>query len=190
MILYKGEISQNIMRLVSKITNEEILKIIKDKLGDIIINNFEYNELLSIDIIGKNIHTVAKFLKENNELSFNMLSDISGADYSTHSETHKERFAAIYIFYSINNNVRIKVRAFVPENNLNIPTITDLFMGADWPEREIYDMFGVIFDNHPKLERLLMPDYYEYNPLRKDYPLKGKGERTNFPTYNKYGENK
>jgi len=156
---------------------------LKNIFADKILNNFTHKDLLAIDINGKDIHLVCEKLKNSEIIYFNYLTAISGVDYLNYSIKQKERFAVIYIFYNIDIKTQLKIRAFVPENDLHIPSITDLFMGANWLEREVYDMFGVIFDNHPDLKRILMPDYYEYHPLRKDYPLKGKGERVNFPKY-------
>jgi NADH-quinone oxidoreductase subunit C len=98
----------------------------------------------------------------------------------------KNRFAVIYIFYSFIGNLRVKVRAFISDDNLEIDSICPEFKGADWPEREVYDMYGIVFRGHPGLKRILMPDYYEHYPLRKDYPLKGLGERSNFPKHTIY----
>jgi NADH/F420H2 dehydrogenase subunit C len=80
-----------------------------------------------------------------------------------------ERFEVVVNLLSLSKRERIRVRCQVPETDPTVPTITDLFAGADAPEREVFDMFGVIFDGHPDLTRILMPEDWEGHPLRKDY---------------------
>lgn len=115
------------------------------------------------------------------ELNFNMLCDITAVDNLRRDDYDpSRRFTVIHIVYSIPNNKRIRFETQVPEDDPRIPTAAKVYKGAAWVEREVYDMFGVTFDGHPDLRRVLMPDYYEHHPLRKDYPLTGRGERDNF----------
>ena len=85
----------------------------------------------------------------------------------------RERFEVIVNLLSMTAHERVRVRCQVPESNAMLPTIVDLYAGADAPEREVYDMFGIVFDGHPALTRILMPDDWEGFPQRKDYPLGG-----------------
>ena len=91
------------------------------------------------------------------------------------------RFGVVYLLLSTSANIRLIVKTFVNPPEPSLPTATDLWRGADWMEREVYDMYGVVFDGHPDLRRILMPDEFAAFPLRKDYPLRGRGERHNFP---------
>jgi NADH-quinone oxidoreductase subunit C len=76
---------------------------------------------------------------------------------------------------------RLIVKTHVNEPQLTLPSMVPVWFGADWLEREVYDMFGIVFEGHPNMKRLLLPDEFESFPLRKDYPVKGRGERHNFP---------
>jgi NADH-quinone oxidoreductase subunit C len=111
---------------------------------------------------------LCRFLKEHPELRFNFLSDICGVDH--HPAT--PRYEAVYHLYSLPNKwrVRIKCRLGDPPH---IPSVTGVWPSADWHERETWDMFGIIFDGHPHLTRILMPDDWVGHPQRKDYPLGG-----------------
>jgi NADH-quinone oxidoreductase subunit C len=77
----------------------------------------------------------------------------------------------IYHLHNLEKNVRIRIKTFLPENNLHIPTITDLYSAANWLERETYDFYGILFDGHPNLIRILNVEYLDYFPMRKGYPL-------------------
>jgi NADH-quinone oxidoreductase subunit C len=110
-----------------------------------------------------------------------MLCDITAVDNMRREDFEPERrFTVIYIVYSVPNRKRVRIEADVPETDPRIPTAAGVYKGAGWVEREVYDMFGIEFEGHPDLRRVLLPDYYEHFPLRKDYPLTGRGERDNF----------
>ena len=102
---------------------------------------------------------------------------------STCQAEYIERFAVVYQLNSIEHNARLRVQAYVPEDPCEIDTVSGIWDSANWGEREAFDMYGVVFKGHPDLKRILMPDNYEGHPLRKDYPLKGRGERDNFPKF-------
>ena len=88
----------------------------------------------------------------------------------------------MYLLANTATNERLTVRVFLNEPDLTVPVgRADLWEGADWLEREVCDMFGIVFDGHPDLRRILMPEEFTAFPLRKDYPLQGRGERHNFP---------
>jgi NADH-quinone oxidoreductase subunit C len=118
------------------------------------------------------------FLKK--QLGFDLLVDVTCVDYLNFRDA-KDRFGLVYLLASTTTNERVTIRVFLNEPELTIPSVTPLWGGADWLEREVYDMFGIIFDGHPDLRRILMPEEFEAFPLRKDYPLQGRGERHNFP---------
>lgn len=109
-----------------------------------------------------------EFLKENESLSFDLISDVTALDYPNKAE----RFVVVYHIFSTKNNLRIRIKLPVREND-TINSVTPIWRGAEWLEREVYDMFGIVFEGHPDLRRILMNDDFKYYPLRKDFPLTG-----------------
>jgi NADH-quinone oxidoreductase subunit C len=124
------------------------------------------------------------FLKEDPETDFNILSDVTVVDHGQLDLPEiGERFAVVYQLYSLAKNHRFQVKARVSEDDPTAPSVCDLWRSALWGEREAHDMYGVEFDGNPDLRRLLMPEDFPGFPLRKDYPLHGRGERDAFPQY-------
>jgi NADH-quinone oxidoreductase subunit C len=130
---------------------------------------------------------VLKMLKESR--GFDLLVDITCVDYLNYSpEDHPGkngtenpgRFGLVYLLASTESNERLTVRCFVKDSEPAVPSVVSLWEGANWLEREVWDMFGVRFQNHPDLRRILLPEEFASHPLRKDYPLQGCGERHNF----------
>ena len=117
------------------------------------------------------LHNAVQFLKEESGIKFEMLVDIAGIDYLTYPNHEGPRFAVSYAFKSMKNpGARIRLKVLVSEESLKVPTISDLYANANWYEREVYDQFGVIFEGHPDLRRLLNHVEFVGHPLRKDYP--------------------
>ena len=117
------------------------------------------------------LHNAVQFLKEESGIKFDMLVDIAGIDYLTYPNHEGPRFAVSYAFKSMKNpGARIRLKVLVSEESLKVPTISDLYANANWYEREVYDQFGVIFEGHPDLRRLLNHVEFVGHPLRKDYP--------------------
>lgn len=123
---------------------------------------------------------VCRFLKENPRTRFEQLSDVTCVDYLNFPNA-QDRFGVIYSLLSVSLNHRLFLKVFVNDPEPAVPSVTCVWKGADWTEREVYDMFGIRFTGHPDLRRILMPEDFRDYPLRKDYPLRGKGERENFP---------
>lgn len=113
-------------------------------------------------------------------LGFDFLVDITCVDYLQFRGA-RHRFGLAYLLARVEDGDRLTVRAMLDEPDLRVPTATTLWEGANWMEREVFDMFGIEFTGHPDLRRILMPDEFTAFPLRKDYPLQGRGERHNFP---------
>jgi NADH-quinone oxidoreductase subunit C len=111
---------------------------------------------------------------------FDYLVDVTCVDYLAYRDA-EHRFGLVYILTGTDTNARLTVRTFVDEPDIVVPSMVPLWMGADWMEREVYDMFGIEFAGHPDLRRILLPEEFAAFPLRKDYPLQGRGERHNFP---------
>ena len=130
-------------------------------------------------VVGKErLAEVMAFLKESG--GFDLLVDVTCVDYLNYRGA-ADRFGVVYLLANTITNERLTVRCFVNEPDLSIPSLVPLFNGANWLEREVYDMYGIVFDGHPDLRRILMPEEFTAFPLRKDYPLQGRGERHNFP---------
>lgn len=125
-------------------------------------------------------HLRAAFQLLRDQRHFDMLVDVTCVDY-LHYRDAEHRFGLVYLLASTVTNERITLRVFVDEPDLTVPSAVPLWQGADWMEREVFDMFGILFDGHPDLRRILLPDEFTAFPLRKDYPLQGRGERHNFP---------
>ena len=118
-------------------------------------------------IISKSgIVEIARFLKEDEKLKFNMLADLTAVDYWK----EKPRFEVVYHFLSMENKLRLRLKARVEESDCELPSLSGLWPGANWYEREVFDMFGIRFTGHPDLKRILMYPDFEGHPLRKDYP--------------------
>lgn len=121
---------------------------------------------------------VMQHLKRDSK--FDLLVDVTCVDYLNYRDA-RDRFGLVYLLANTITNERLTVRCFVNEPDLTVPSMVPLWGGANWLEREVYDMFGIIFEGHPDLRRILMPEEFAAYPLRKDYPLQGRGERHNFP---------
>jgi len=111
---------------------------------------------------------------------FDLLVDITCVDYLRYRGA-TDRFGLAYLLTNTEANEQLIVRVFLNEPDLTVPSVTPLWEGANWMERELWDMFGIRFEGHPDLRRILLPDEFTAFPLRKDYPLQGRGERHNFP---------
>ncbi len=138
-------------------------------------------------------HEVMRFLRDDPRTSFNFLSDVFGIDYLNYpaagpaSPASLGRFAVVYnlisfarddrFFVKVHLNPSLPTDGIVEDPALMLDSVCDLWAGAEWPEREVFDMFGIRFRNHPDLRRILTWETYPAHPLRKDYALRGRGER-------------
>lgn len=111
---------------------------------------------------------------------FDQLAEITAVDYLEYEDS-TDRFGVVYVLVNCSTGERLIVKAFVNDPDPTLPSMYPLWKSADWLEREVFDMFGIHFEGHPDPRRILMPDEFTAFPLRKDYPLKGRGERHNFP---------
>lgn len=122
-------------------------------------------------VIEKNeIVNVARYLRDTNGLIYNFLSDVSSVDYYP-DYNRPGRFGVCYHLYSMLYNRRVRLKVYAQEDEPVVPTLTTVWFAADWQEREIYDLMGIVFEGHPDLRRVLMPDDWDGYPLRRDYPL-------------------
>ena len=150
---------------------KDIEKLINSELATKIQNSFIKNSELTIEINENNLIEVIQFLKSNEKCKFRQLIDIAGVDYPD----SEKRFQLVYLLLSHENNIRIKVSTQFQLNQI-INSITKIFPSANWMEREVFDMYGIKFKNHPDLRRILTDYGFKGHPLRKDFPLTGFNE--------------
>ena len=150
-------------------TGEEIVEAVKVGLAGAIQDTALPQGDAVIFVNPDNLQKVAAFLKNNPALKFDYLSDVCGVDYLL--EEREPRFETVYLLYSIDHQHSIRVRVGIDEDEPSVPTVSELWKGALYPEQELFDMFGINVEGHPKMERLIMPKEWVGHPLRKDYPL-------------------
>ena len=129
-------------------------------------------------VLVESLYEVLKTLKE--KLGFDLLVDVTCVDYLYYRDA-KDRFGMVYLLANTETNERITLRTFVNDPEPTAPSVVGLWEGANWLEREVWDLFGIRFRGHPDLRRIVLPEEFTAHPLRKDYPLQGRGERHNFP---------
>ena len=150
---------------------KKLERIINSELSSKILNSVIENNELMIESGDKNLIEVVQYLKLNEKCKFRQLIDIAGVDYPE----EEKRFQLVYLFLSHENNNRIKLSIKFDSNQI-INSITKIFPSANWMEREVFDMYGIKFKNHPDLRRLLTDYNFDGYPLRKDFPLTGFNE--------------
>jgi len=150
---------------MGKISNQELIQKISSKFADRVSTFSEPMGLLTFETSKEEIIEVLTFLK--NDLDFNFLTDITGIHYPE----QEMPIGVIYHLHSFRQNVRVRIKVFLEEQNPSIPTAFNLWRGADWMERETYDFFGVQFEGHPDLRRILNMDDMVAFPMRKEFPL-------------------
>jgi len=150
----------------------------------------EYRGQSTLIVEPADLHAVLLFLRDDPECAFDFLSDVVGIDYLDYPAPTLGRFAVVYILRSGPRDdeffVKTHLDPSIPTDGiekdpaLELDSACDIWPGAEWTEREVYDMFGIRFRNHPDLRRILLWEEYPAHPLRKDYPLRGRGEREHF----------
>ncbi len=147
-------------------TNHDLIQLLSDKLGNKITAVSEPYGLLTVETTKDVIIDVLRFLKESAGAGFNFLTDITAVHYP-----EKNQIAVVYHVHNMVDGIRIRVKVFIHEHTPAIPTATVLWNGANWMERETYDFFGVKFEGHPDLRRILNMDELNVHPMLKQYPL-------------------
>lgn len=142
------------------------------------LSQSEFRDNRRVTVGADRLYALLATLKTSH--GFDMLVDITCVDYLEY-EGATDRFGVVYCLLNMETGERLIVKTFVNDPSPSLPTVTTLWLGADWMEREVWDMFGITFTGHHDLRRILMPDEFSAHPLRKDYPIKGRGERHNFP---------
>lgn len=172
----------------AKALKHPTFKQVKKHFPDRRLRATEFRGQATLIVEPADMHEVLGFLRD--EMSYDFLSDVAGIDYLGYPVEMPGRFAVIYNLVSYERNERFLVKTFLDptlptdgievDPALEIDSACDLWAGAEWPEREVYDMFGIRFRNHPDLRRILMWPDFPAHPLRKDYPLRGRGEREQY----------
>ena len=147
-------------------SNHPLVRKLKAKFGDAVTEASEFLGQLSIAVSPERIVEVCTALRDDDETPFNYLSDLTCVHYP---DNRSAPFQVVYNLYSISKNERVRLN--VDTNGQGVESVTSVWPSADWPEREVFDLFGVVFHNHPNLRRILLPPDWEGHPLRKDYPL-------------------
>jgi NADH-quinone oxidoreductase subunit C len=129
----------------------------------------EFRGDVTVTVRREDIVRAGEVLKTDPDLAFDMVIDVLGVDMYR----PEERFEVVYNLYSLRNREYVRLKVLVDEQDLTVPTVTGVWPGANWHERETYDMFGIVFTGHPDLRRMYMPEEFEHFPLRKDFPTMG-----------------
>ncbi len=152
---------------MGKISNEDLLAKISAEFADKVTSVSEPFGLLTFETEREQLIDLLDFLKNDPELQFIYLTDLTAIHYPE----QEKPIGVIYHLHSLVNNVRVRIKVFLAGDDVHIPTATGLWHGANWMERETYDFFGVIFDRHPDLRRILNVDDMTAFPMRKEFPL-------------------
>lgn len=152
---------------MGKIANQHIIERLTAQFGDKFTSPVEPFGLLTFETTANVISEILTFLKNDEELKFGYLTDITAVHYP--EETNA--LCVVYHLHSLQNNVRIRIKVFIPVSNPTIPTATTLWEGANWMERETFDFFGIQFVGHPNLVRILNVDDMTVFPMRREYQL-------------------
>jgi len=136
-------------------------------------------EQIYVRVEPPNLSDVMRFLHDDTRCAFEQMCDITCVDYLNFPKAC-DRYGVTYSLLSISKGHRLWIKCFVNDPDPVVPSVVSIWRGADWLEREVWDMFGVKFDGHPDLRRILTWETFGAHPLRKDYPLRGRGEREDF----------
>jgi len=164
------------------LTNDAIVTRVRDRFGDAVIAHKEYCGELTIDIQADHIVQVARALRTDQAFGFEQLIDLCGVDYLGYGDDEPghhydgPRFAVVYHLLSVSKNLRLRLRVFLDDEIPRVGSVTPVWPAAEWYEREAFDLFGIVFDEHPDLRRLLTDYGFIGHPFRKDFPLIGRVE--------------
>ena len=170
-------------------SNNQTIARVREGLADLSLRSTDFRDDLTLIADPKDVHRLLRFLRDDPQCNFDLLCDVTAVDYLDYPAITLGRFAVVWLLANTQTSSRTRVKTFLDPSvdtkgieedpALYLDTSTDIWPGAEWREREIFDMFGIRFRNHPDLRRILMWKEYPAHPLRKDYPLKGRLERDN-----------
>lgn len=150
----------------------EIANRIKDKFFSEVVDVNEFRGQVSVSVKRDKVLEICRYLHDDPDIHMDYLADLCGADYPD----KKYRFEVVYNLFSMKHEHRLLIKALLPEDDSTVESVVPVWNGANWHEREACDMYGIVFNGHPDLRRILMPEDWEGYPLRKDYPLKGPAD--------------
>jgi len=151
------------------VENVTLLELISGKFPDAVVETGEGLDQPWVILKKESVAAVCRFLKDNADTKMDYLIDITAVDFLPKAP----RFEVVYHMRSIKHGHKLRLKARVEEDDPTVPTVSSIWLTADWHERETFDLMGVKFEGHPNLTRILMTDDWEGHPLRKDYPIKG-----------------
>jgi NADH-quinone oxidoreductase subunit C len=151
---------------------------LREQFGAESFTTSEFRDNRRLLVEPSKVHAFLKYLHD--VLGFDMLFELTGVDYLKYPNA-RDRFGLIYGLLNCTTGERVFLKTFLNEPDLTIASAYDIWKGADWLEREVYDFYGIVFAGHPDLRRILLPEEFTSYPMRKDYPMRGRGERHNFP---------
>ncbi len=150
------------------LTNEQVLQELSNKFGEAVKSSSEPYGLLTVEISSDRNVPVIQWLKDESGMNFGFLTDLCAVHYP--HDTGRE-LAVVYHLHSLQHNFRLRLKCYIPESDPQISTLTGVFSGANWMERETFDFYGINFTGHPDLRRILNMDSMDYHPMRKQYAL-------------------
>ena len=159
-------------------THDATITKLRERFGVDGFQTSEFRDNFRIIVSVEKVFDTLKFLKET--CGFNMLAELTAADYIYYPNA-RDRYGVVYGLTNTVTGERLYLKTFINDPDPVVPSCFPIWKAADWLEREVFDMYGIEFTGHPDLRRILMPDEFTSFPLRKDYPLRGHGERHNFP---------
>lgn len=145
---------------------DKIINTIKLKYEDQVLHTAMLYDFLTITLRADKIIGVIRYLYDHPDMKFQYLTTLCGVHYP-----EIQQIAMMYQLHNLNNNMRVRLKIYLPESNPTVPTLTTVFQAANWMERETYDFYGVLFEGHPNLKRILNVDEMIIFPMRKEYPL-------------------
>jgi len=145
-----------------------IIDKIKQKFGDKVVETHSFREDQTITLAKECAFEVAQYLRDEPSLDMNFLMDLTAVDYLNKKPV---RFEVVYHFYSLKHNHRVRIKIPVEESDPVVDSLDSLYKSANWYEREVWDLYGIKFNGHPNLKRILLYEGFKGHPLRKDYPI-------------------
>ena len=149
--------------------NSAVVETLQARVPGCVLGTAEFRGDLTVTVRRADIVRAGEVLRTDPALGFDMVIDVLGVDMYR----PEDRFEVVYNLYSLRNREYVRLKVLVDEQDCTVPTVTGVWPGANWHERETYDMFGIVFTGHPDLRRMFMPEEFEYYPLRKDFPTMG-----------------